>query len=201
MGYENKAFVPQSPAQLKKEYMETPFWFSMFGPGSQITIVEDLPRNKPMRFYMKPDTKRGGPAYASNLIKITDGFSEKDLDLSKTSAQRLFLNLPDNIQNLKGCTFANDNGRWIFVAQTDTSLNSGFPQPTRAPEHEQSTLDLRIRALKEAMSLTASLGTKIDSKIMIVLAERFEPGNALGLIGSAKNSGQIMEKEGTFYTV
>jgi len=170
---ENKAFIPQSPAQLKKEYLETPFWFARFGPGSQITIVEDHPKNKPLRFIMKPSNK-GGPAFATNLIKISDGFVQKDLELSKTSAQLLFYGLPDEVQNLKGCTFANDNGRWIFVAQTTPGHDENFPksnQVAASMTEAPTEIGRQVQALVQGMEMTANLGIELNSKTMITIAE------------------------------
>ena len=194
MTYDNK-FVPKSPEQYRKEYMETPFWLAKFGPGSQFTVVEDLPRNKPMRYYMKP-SQRGGPAYASNLIKITDGLVTKDLDLSITSAQLLFIALPgpEVVQNLKGCTFANDNGKWIFVGQTtpDMALNNPASSATEAP----TTIGNMVKMLHQAIEGNVNSGIKNTPEKVIEIADKIKPGDALGLIAAAKEAGWICEVGG-----
>lgn len=194
MTYDNK-FVPKSPEQYRKEYMETPFWFFKFGPGSQFTVVEDLPRNKPMRYYMKPSNK-GGPAFASNLIRITDGIVTKDLDISITNAQLLFISLPgpEVVQNLKGCTFANDNGKWIFVGQTtpDMTINNPAPTTTEAP----TTIGNMVKMLHAAIEANVNSGIKNTPDKVIEIADKIKPGDAMGLIAAAKEAGWICEVGG-----
>ena len=194
MTFDNK-FVPKSPEQYRKEYMETPFWIAKFGPGSQFTIVEDLPRNKPLRYYMKP-SQRGGPAYASNLVKITDGIVTKDLELSMTNAQLLFIALPgpEVVQNLKGCTFANENGKWVFVGQTtpDMALNNPASNATEAP----TTIGNMVKMLHQAIEGNVNAGIKNTPAEVIKLADKIKPGDALGLINAAKEQGWICEVGG-----
>ena len=194
MTFDNK-FVPKSPEQYRKEYMETPFWIAKFGPGSQFTIVEDLPRNKPLRYYMKP-SQRGGPAYASNLVKITDGIVTKDLELSMTNAQLLFIALPgpEVVQNLKGCTFANENGKWVFVGQTtpDMTLNNPASNATEAP----TTIGNMVKMLHQAIEANVNAGIKNTPDAVIKIADKIKPGDALGLIAAAKEAGWICEVGG-----
>lgn len=203
MAYENKAFTPQSPAQLKREYMETPFWFSKFQPGSQLTIVEDLPRNKPMRFEMRPSNK-GGPAYAVNLIKITDGFVSKDVELSKTNAQLLFSGLPDSIENLRGCTFANDAGRWVFVAQSD--MGQSFQQNAQKSPKDASgqtntnQVDGLYLKLAQSVTLCTTIGQKTTKDVVVQIARNIvQPGQDVeAFIHAAKMAGWLVERDGVY---
>lgn len=207
MTYENKPFVPQTFKQIKKEYMETPFWLGKFMPGSQLTIVEDLPTTKTFRYVMKPSNK-GGPAYPVNLIRISDGYVEKDLELSKTNTQMLLVNLPDNIINLKGVTLANDMGRWVFVSQTREGDNSNFPKSAQiaasmepAPVPQMDQKDLFVEQLVHLMRTNDSKNTGVNETTMISYCRNITPGDAIGLITYAKLKGAIYEQGGAYKAV
>lgn len=201
MTYEQKPFVPQSFKQIKKEYMETPFWLGKFLPGSQLTIVEDLPKDKPIRYTMRPSNK-GGPAFPVNLIRITDGFVEKDLELSKTNTQLLLVNLPEHITNLKGVVLANDMGRWVFVSQNDGSFNENFPSKSAEiaksmePAAQQSikTINDYAEMLAEAVKMNTSLGMTVTYPVLQKMADKIYPNRALDLIAAAKAKGCIVDQ-------
>lgn len=202
MEYNNKqAFVPQSFDQLKKEYIETPFWLARFGPGSQITIVEDQPRNKPFRYVMKP-SQRGGPSYAVFLIKISDGYVTKDLELSKTNAALLFMGVPDHVQNFKGVTLANDNGRWIFISEESAPI-ANTPSSTGVPANVMGALDQKdkyVESLCGALKTSASIGHDINTADLIKICGTITTGNALELINYAKDKGFVYQDK-EFYKV
>ena len=196
MADDNNAFVPFSPAQSKKEYFDNPFWLSKFQPGSQFTIVEDHPRNKPMRYMIKK--MKWGDA-GKSLIRINDGFVSKDLELGKMDAQLLFAGLPDDVQNLKGCTFANDNGRWIFVAQTMPGQEENFPKSnqiaasmTEAP----TTIASQIQALHAAINTNINTGIKNTPEKVLEIANKIKAGDGEHLIQAAKDAGWLVEVGG-----
>jgi len=197
---EPNKFVPQSFKQVQKEYLETPFWISSFGPGTQITVVEDLPTTKPFRYRLVPSNK-GGPAYPENLIKISDGFTQKDLSISKTNTQKLLINIPDSINNLKGVTLANDSGRWVFVCQTDESSSANFPNLISQPQRLHDQKSQFIQKMLGSMKALESVGVPCDIAKLTKMCEAISPGNALALISDAKGQGFIIEDKGIYRVI
>jgi len=200
---------------VKKEAAEKPFDFFMLRrSGAQFTIVEDLKVSAIPRSGRKSIIGKDGKKFQWEvaLIKANDGTFEKDLELGEAEWQKLNEVRPDGLVSLKGSTFVFQGEKLVFVGvvlqdmqgnQLGTEKDREIASKTAqvAPGQVNDTLALRIQALKPAMELTASLGTKVDAAIMIKIAERIEPGNALGLISSAKNSGDISERDGIYYVV
>jgi hypothetical protein len=211
---QNMTFKPAMT--VKKEYAEKAFdiW-GLKRAGSQFTIVEDLKVTASPRAGKKTLPGREGKTgvvLEVALIKVSDGIFEKDMQLTEYEWQKLNEVRPDGLISLKGSTFGFEGDKLIFVGValqdiqgnqlgTEKDREIAKQNSTNAPGQTNDTLALRIKGLKEAMALTASLGTKVDSAVLIKIAERFEPGNALGLISSAKNSGDIMEKDNIYYVV
>lgn len=200
MAHNEEPFIPKSFKQIQKDYLETPFWISQFGFGSQITIVENIPATKPFRFKKTKSTKFPGD-YVVNLIRITDGYTEKDLEVSKKNTEALMLNIPGHITNLKGVTLANNNGRWEFVCQTDESMNDGFKHAITQPVSPEEQKDRFLKKMCEDMSQLNKVGISISADVMLKIADSITPGDAMGLISAAKTKGMIYEEKPGIFKV
>lgn len=196
----NTQHTPLSWNTAKKEYIEKAFWLGQFKPGSSFTIVEDMPRGKAMRFYMKPNPK-GGKAFETNLIRINDGFVEKDLEVGDIQAGVLFSTVPDTLTNLKGSTFVNDSGRWRYVAQSTDEMNANFPPKSSEisksmepePQQQVKTINDYAEMLAQAVKQNTSLGITTTYPILQKMADQIYPNRALDLIMAAKTKGCISE--------
>jgi len=192
---------------IRKEFSEKPYTLWDLR-GKVFTIVEDLPSNKPIREKMEQSKKNpNAKPYLTFLIKVEEGMFQKDLSLYESELMNIFMAAPATLVNYRGCTFEvsnnlNKNLKYQGTVAQDMQGNrlaDRAESPKDAPgQANASTLDSRIAQFREAIKFTASIGTTVNAAVAIKIAETIEPGNALGLISSAKNAGEIIEKAGIF---
>lgn len=188
---------------IRKEFSEKPFTLYDLW-GKTFTIIEDLPTNKPVRERTE-HSKKNGNAYQAYLIRIEEGMFQKDLSLYESELEKLFMALPTSLVNFRGATVEVTKDRELKYQGMVTQDMQGNPLASRAESPKDApgttitdTLDSRIARLREAVKFTASIGTPVSAAVIIKIAESIEPGNALGLISSAKNAGEITENAGIF---
>jgi hypothetical protein len=188
---------------VKKEYAEKPFDLWQFrGTNRQFTIIEDLKVTQNPRMGKKSGTTKEGKAYSFDVacIKVADGLFEKDMQLGEGDWLAINKVRPDNMLTLRGATYAYQGNELTFIGIATPDMNENFTKRAESPKDatNASTLDSRVAQLREAIKLTASLGTTVNAAVAIKIAESIEPGNALSLISSAKNAGEICENQGIF---
>lgn len=199
MAYDNKPFVAKSVDQMQKEYMERPFMLRSFYVGSQFTIVEDHIKSAPLRYKIETSQKTGKP-YGTYLIKINDGYITKDLSLFPDEVISLFRTLPKTILNLNGVTVANENGKWVFVAQTTPDMNENMPKSNQIAASMEpaqiapTDIGNQIKALYAAMQTNQATAITNSFKVVLDIAEKMRPGDALHLVTEAKKQGWITER-------
>lgn len=200
MAYNNdKPFVAKSVDQMQKEYMETTFKLRNFTIGSQFTIAEDHLRKVPLRYKMETSKKTGKP-YGVYLIKINDGYITKDLSLFDDEVITLFRTLPATVTNLKGVTVANENGKWVFICQSDGQIDNAPKSNQIAASMEPAPTEIGtlVKMLHNAIKSSKAAGKINDIKNVIEMAELLKPGDALALIQAARKEGFIIESKGEY---
>src|SRR3972149_7130660 len=105
--------IPQNntprPAQSFGSVQETfRYRLKNFTSGEQFSIVEDMPRSKPIRLETKMmKSQKDGRDFESKtyIIRITSKGYEADLEVYEKELPRLAVLCPKNLENFRGCTF------------------------------------------------------------------------------------------------
>jgi len=173
--------------------------------NDQFTIVEDLPRTKPIRQAQKAGSKG---QYTVFLIRISSNNFEADLELFEGELNNLAIACPKDTQNFKGITLAFDGRKWVYIcsdAPSDPRQPNLYPNPQTSPisQPQQSTDQKSLFMAKMIGSMRAleSVGVPCDISKLTLMCESISPGNALQLISTAKGEGRICEKDGKYVVV
>jgi len=191
---------PKPPQMLGALQASYTFRLSQFIANDQITIVEDLPKNRPVREFKKTSAK--GNSYTVYLIRINSNGFEADLELFAGELNQIAIACPKGTENFKGITLVH-NGRMFVYLSTAYPLDPSVPlrtdvrQPdlnSPAPQHDQrdnfaNTLVTRIQVLND-------MGTDAFMSDVLKLASKICPGKEVEIVGYAKTKGLISEREG-----
>jgi len=85
--------------------------------GDQFTIVEDMPRNKQIRFEMGKGKAKDGREFDSKtyIIRVVLRGYEADMEVYEKELPKLAVLCPKGLENFKGCTFVFDGYNWAFL--------------------------------------------------------------------------------------
>lgn len=194
--------------------------------GQTFTIVEDLPRGKPLREIeeINENFAAKDPSYLLAiktgarkkdhyfLIGIETGIIQKDLKLRRNELIQFMLSCPKNTPNLQGITASVDQTKVLhFVSQAmqpapissiTQAMGANTPTPqqtTPITQPEQPKVDYKDEAVAK---LAANIkeyedhGVAVGTEMVLYLASKHMPTDALNLVGFAKNKGMISEKDG-----
>lgn len=184
---------PQTLGNMQNNYV---FRLSQFINGDQITIVEDLPKNKPVREVRKTSAK--GNPYSVYLIRINSNGFEADLELFAGELNNLAVACPKGTENFKGIVLVH-NGRSF------TYLMGNMPPPTisdsRQPDlnpvpPQEDQRDAFARTLITRIQIVNDMGTDVFMSDVLKLASKICPGKEVEIVGYIKAKGLITEKEG-----
>jgi len=198
------------PAQSFGSVQET-FRYNLargFNSGDQFTIVEDMPKNKPIRFETGEAQDKTGRKFESkkHLIRVVSRGYEADMVVYPKLLPGLAVLCPKGLENFKGATFVFDGINWAYMGIESTtqppitSVSSAMRDPRQPdlnptpPQADQK--DVAVNKLAEKISEYNMLGIEITTKMVMTISEKLLPNDAVGLMGYAKSKGMISETEG-----
>ncbi|MDD5387631.1 MAG: hypothetical protein PHQ22_10600 [Sulfuricurvum sp.] len=195
---------PQTFGNIQNNYV---FRMSQFIGNDQITIVEDLPKNRPVRQATKKSAK--GNDYVVYLIKIDFNGFVSDLEMFGHELNTLAVACPKGTENFKGITLVH-NGRSLVYLSTDAPLDPSVPRrtdtrqpdlsaPAQAPTEDVVLNNMR-QMLADIKTLT-KLGVAVKVDQVIKICDTIAPGKALDMIARAKSEGFMYEKDGVYTVV
>lgn len=162
--------------------------------NDQFTVIEDIPRSKVIRSTPRLSSK--GNTYPVLLIKVSkDGF-EADIEMMESEFQAIVITCPKDTPNLKGHTFAFDGYRWSDVSADNSPYGFQPNVPLNAPMTSQ--IDQQLKSLCDGIKAADLIGAQVNTPILMKIAEKVIPGDALGIITYAKTKGAIYEKDGVY---
>ena len=178
-----------------------------FKSGDQITIVEDMPKGKPIRMESKRITgEKNGRKYDFDahtyLIRISNRGYEADLELKPRDLPMLAILCPKGTENFKGSTFVFDGYNWAYMGVETTTTQapirniSDAMAPTYPKPSDQK--DKFVQMLASKIQMATEIGMPVDESKAISFADKISPGNGIDLIRAAKDAGYIYEQNGVF---
>jgi len=208
----NQPNTPQRSAQSFGSVQENfKYRLANFNSGDQFTIVEDMPRNKPIRLETKRMTgEKNGRKYdfdaETYLIKVVSRGYEAFIELKPKELMTIATLCPKGLENFKGATFVYDGYNWSFLGietpQTPISSISQAmaPRDPRQPDltPPQDQRDLFVIKLANSIQTLSEYGNKMDAAAVMSICEKITPGKAMDLFAYAKGKGAISEADGVY---
>jgi len=210
--------IPQNtprPARSFGSVQETfRYRFANFNSGDQFTIVEDMPRSKPVRLETKRLAgEKNGRKYdfeaETYLIKVVSRGYEADIELKPSELMTLATLCPKGLENFKGATFVYDGYNWAYMGiETPqapiSNISQAMPprdprQPDLNPAPDQR--DLFVTKLTTGMTTLEALGNKVDASVVMKICDNITPGKGIDLFQYAKGKGAIREDAGVWRVV
>lgn len=205
----NKPNTPR-PAQSFGAVQET-FRYNLakgFNPGDQFTIVEDMPKSKPIRMETNEmKTKDGSRTFQSEtyLIRVTSKGYEADMLVYPKLLSGIAILCPKGLANFKGCTFLLDGYTWVYMGIEGTTSQRAAPdarQPDISEPAPQEDFGLKsIRQMLSDIKTVTKLGVAVKVDQVTKICDTIAPGKALDMIKRAKEEGFMYEKEGVYVVV
>ena len=192
------------PAQSFGSVQETfRYRLRAFNQGEQFSIVEDMPRSKPIRFEKETKKGRDGRDFESKtyLIRVVSRGYEADLEIYEKDLPGLAVLCPKGLENFKGATFVFDGNNWAYMGQETPQQPISSVSQAMAPTQPQDQRDEFLARVIKNIDLYTSLGSKADAAIVMKMCELITPGKALDLFQYAKTKGAIIETNGEYKTV
>jgi len=193
---------PQTFGNIQNNYV---FRMSQFIGNDQITIVEDLPKNRPVRQSTKKSAK--GNDYTVYLIKIDYNGFQSDLEMFGHELNTLAVACPKGTENFKGISLVH-NGRSFVYLSTSAPLDASVPMRTDARQPDLSAPKPaedfglnNIRQMLNDVKTMTRVGVTVKIDQMTKIADTIAPGKALEMIKRAKEEGFMYEKDGVYIVV
>jgi len=182
-----------------------------FNSGDQFSIVEDMPRNKPIRLETKRMTgEKNGRKYdfdaETYLIKVVSRGYEAYIELKPKELMTIATLCPKGLENFKGATFVFDGYNWSYlgietpqapisnISQAMTPRDPRQPDLNPAPDQR----DLFLTKLTTGMTTLEGLGNKVDAALVMKICDNITPGKGMDLFAYAKGKGAIREDNGVW---
>lgn len=180
-----------------------------FNSGGQFTIVEDMPRSKPIRLEINRKIgEKDGRKYdfdaQTYLIKIVSRGYEADIELKPKELMNLSTLCPKGLDNFKGATFVFDGYNWAYMGiETPQTPISNIAQAMRDPRQPDLNLvpdqrDLFVQKLTTGITTLEALGNKVDAALVMKICDNITPGKGMDLFAYAKGKGAISEENGAW---
>jgi hypothetical protein len=205
----NKTNTPR-PAQSFGAVQET-FRYNLakgFNNGDQFTIVEDMPKSKPIRTEIgEPMKTKDGRTFEpmSYLIRVVSKGYEADMLVYPKLLPGLAILCPKGLANFKGTTFIFDGYNWAFLGIEGTTNMRAAPdarQPNLSEPAPQEDFGLKnIRQMLADIKTVTKLGVSVKVDQVTKIADSIAPGKALDMIKRAKEEGFMYEKDGVYIVV
>jgi hypothetical protein len=199
---------PKPPQTLGDMQTHYAFRMSQFINGDQITIVEDLPKNKPVRENRKKSQK--GNDYTVYLIRINANGFEADLEMFAVELNNLAIACPKGTDNFKGIVLVHNGRTFTYLMGNMPTPQAAIipdrrqpdlyasPAPVEAPVDQSKAFIVKMVNGMEYMKKVYSPEYRITTKVLMTIAESITPGKALELIANAKAQGYITESDGVY---
>jgi len=182
---------------------------SNFNSGDQFTIIEDMPRNKPVRLETKRMAgEKNGRKYdfdaETYLIKVESRGYEADVELKPKELMTIATLCPKGLENFKGCTFVFDGYNWSYLGiETQQAPISSIGQAMRDPRQPDlnpapDQRDLFVQKLTTGITTLEALGNKVDAAVVMKICDNIMPGKCIDLFQYAKGKGAISEVDGVW---
>ncbi len=201
---------PQSFGNVQETYK---YRLNNFKSGDQFTIVEDMPKNKPIRLETKRLVgEKNGKKYdfdaKTYLIRISNRGYEADIELKPHDIPMFAILCPKGLDNFKGATFVFDGYNWSFMGietpqsnQTPiNNISSAMRDPRQpdlsAPTQPEDQRDVYAKTLVSRIQVLNDMGTDAFMSDVLKLASKICPGKEVDIVGYTKSKGLISEKEG-----
>ena len=205
----NKTNTPR-PAQSFGAVQET-FRYNLakgFNPGDQFTIVEDMPKSKPIRSEIGETIKtKDGRSFEpmSYLIRVVSRGYEADMLVYPKLLSGLAILCPKGLANFKGCTFLLDGCNWVYMGIEGTTsqkaaLDARQPDLSAPKPAEDFGLN-SIRQMLNDINTVTKLGVSVKIDQVTKICDIIAPGKALDMIKRAKEEGFMYEKDGVYIVV
>ena len=206
--YNNKQNTPR-PAVSFGGTQET-FRYNLaksFNTGDQFTIVEDMPKSKPIRFEVGEGKAKDGHTFESKtyLIRVVSKGYEADMTVYPKLLPTLAILCPKGMENFKGCTFLLDGYSWVYMGIEGTTSQRAAPdarQPDLSAPNPTEDFGLNnIRQMLNDVKTMTRVGVTVKFDQMTKIADTIAPGKAPDMIKRAKEEGFMYEKDGVFVVV
>lgn len=171
-----------------------------FTSGEQFSIVEDMPRSKPIRCEKEMKKGKDGRDFESKtfIIRVVSRGYEADLEIYEKDLPKLAVLCPKDTTNFRGATFAYDGYNWAYMGVENTQAPQRDPrQPDlNGPSQQPDQRDLFISKLTTGITTLEALGNKIDASLVMKICDNITPGKGMDLFAYAKGKGAISETNG-----
>jgi len=207
----NQPNTPQRPARSFGSVQETfRYRLGNFNSGDQFTIVEDMPRSKPVRLETnRLAGEKNGRKYdfvaETFLIKVVSRGYEADIELKPKELMTLATLCPKGLDNFKGATFVFDGYNWAYmgieIPQTPISnISQAMRSDPRQPDLNAPVdqRDLFLVKLTTGITTLEALGNKVDAAVVMKICDNIMPGKGIDLFSYAKTKGSISEVDGAW---
>jgi len=198
--------TPQRPASFGSVQETFRYRLRAFVSGDQFSIVEDMPRSKPIRCEKEMKKGKDGRDFESKtyIIRVTSKGYEADLEIYEKELPRIAVLCPKDLQNFKGCTFVFDGYNWAYmgietpqapisnISQAMTPRDPRQPDLNPAPDQR----DMFVARLTAGMATLEALGNKVDTAVVMKICDNIMPGKGMDLFAYAKGKGAISETNG-----
>jgi len=196
--------TPQRPASFGSVQETFRYRLRNFVSGDQFSIVEDMPRSKPIRCEKEMKKGKDGRDFESKtyIIRVTSKGYEADLEIYEKELPRIAVLCPKDLQNFKGCTFVFDGYNWSYLGvETQQTPISNITQAMRDPRQPDlnpmpDQRDLFVTKLTAGMQTLEALGNKVDAALVMKICDNIMPGKGMDLFAYAKGKGAISETNG-----
>ncbi len=200
------------PAQSFGSVQETfRYRMSNFVSGDQFSIIEDMPRSKPVRLETKRMAgEKNGRKYdfdaQTYLIRVVSRGYEADVELKPKDFMTLATLCPKGLENFRGTTFVFDGYKWAYmgIETTQTPISNisqaMTPRDPRQPDLNPAPdqRDLFVTKLTTGMTTLEGLGNKVDAALVMKICDNITLGKGMDLFKYAKDQGKIREDNGTW---
>jgi len=198
--------TPQRPASFGSVQETFRYRLRNFVSGDQFTIVEDMPRSKPIRCEKEMKKGRDGKDFESKtyIIRAASKGYEADLEIYEKELPRIAVLCPKDMQNFKGSTFVFDGYNWSFIGiETPQTPISNISQAMRDPRQPDlnpapDQRDLFVAKLATGITTLEALGNKVDAAVVMKICDNIIPGKGMDLFKYAKDQGAISEVDGAW---
>jgi len=198
-----------TPGKVVNDYTHKPFEL-YFMRGKQFTIIESLTRDTDLREI--EEINKWNKKAKSFFIKIEEGLFQKDLKLSETELEALFLVIPKATTNYAGVVIEVDQNymlsrklKYMGTSQQDSNGNLFAGKEHHAIPNNGTPINplvdqakANIEKLIGDMTTVSKLGIVLNQNQMEMIANIITPGQGKELVDKAKQLGYIIESSGVY---
>jgi hypothetical protein len=194
---------PQTLGNIQNNYV---FRLSQFIGNDQITIVEDLPKNRPVRQVTKKSSK--GNDYTVYLLKVDFNGFVCDMELFGHELNTIAVACPKGTENFKDITLVHNGRAFVYLSTAFPLASAGTSRDARQPDLsvpvQEPVEDFGLKNIRQMLAdikTVTKLGVSVKVDQVTKIADIIAPGKALDMIKRAKEEGFMYEKDGVYIVV